>query len=78
MIPHSKRGCIPATIVCNPAAMGGTRIPVEMILVYLRAACGREGIFEDYPGLPFDGIETVIAWADENLDADWRKQPAEA
>jgi uncharacterized protein (DUF433 family) len=84
MILHSRKRGIPATIVRNPAIMGGvptvrgTRIPVETILVYLRAACSREEIFADYPSLPLDGIEAVIAWADENLGAEWRKQPAEA
>ena len=83
MILHSKRRSIPATIVCNPEIMGGvptvrgTRIPVEMIIVYLRGGCSREEIFQDYPNLPLDGIEAVIAWADENLGADWRKQPVE-
>jgi uncharacterized protein (DUF433 family) len=53
MILHSKKRGIPASIVCNPAIMGGvptvrgTRIPVEIILVYLRAGCSRQEIFAD-------------------------------
>lgn len=84
MILHSKRRSLPAEIVCNPEIMGGeptfrgTRIPVEMILVYLRAGASREEIFEDYPRLPLDGIEAAVAWADANLGPDWREQKAAA
>jgi uncharacterized protein (DUF433 family) len=84
MILHSKRRSIPATIVCNPAIMGGvptvrgTRIPVEVILVYLRAGCSREEIFSDYPSLPLDGIEAVTAWAEQTLGPNWREQTADA
>jgi uncharacterized protein (DUF433 family) len=84
MILHSKKRSIPATIVRDPDIMGGvptvrgTRIPVEMILLYLRANCTREEIFCDYPGLPLDGIEAVIAWAEQNVGADWREQKADA
>lgn len=84
MILHSKRRSLPAEIVCNPEIMGGeptvrgTRIPVAVILLYLRAGCSREEIFADYPGLPLDGIEAVIAWAEKNLGHDWREQKAAA
>lgn len=75
---------MPTVIVRDPAICGGdptirgTRIPVEMILVYLRAGCSREDIFSDYPRLPLDGIEAVIAWAEQNLGPDWRREKAEA
>jgi uncharacterized protein (DUF433 family) len=75
---------IPAVIVCNPAICGGvptirgTRIPVEMILVYLRAGCSREEIFSDYPRLPLDGIEAAIAWAELNVGPNWRQQAVTA
>jgi uncharacterized protein (DUF433 family) len=84
MMLHSKRRNLPAEIVCNPAIMGGvptirgTRIPVEMILVYLRAGCSREEIFSDYPNLPLDGIEAVAAWSEKNLGPNWRDQPVKA
>jgi uncharacterized protein (DUF433 family) len=74
----------PATIVRNPAICGGvptlrgTRIPVDMILVHLRAGYSREEIFRHYPRLPLDGIEAVIAWAEQNLGPDWRHEKVEA
>ena len=49
---------VPAAIVRNPAicrgvpTLRGTRIPVEMILVHLRAGYSREEIFRHYPRLP--------------------------
>jgi uncharacterized protein (DUF433 family) len=70
----------PAAIVCDPAICGGdptyrgTRIPVEMILVHLRAEYSREEIFRHYPRLPLDGIEAAIAWAEQNIGPDWRNQ----
>jgi uncharacterized protein (DUF433 family) len=71
---------LPTVIVCNPEICGGdptirgTHIPVAMILVYLRAGCSRVEIFSDYPGLPLDGIEPVIARAEQNLGPNWREQ----
>jgi uncharacterized protein (DUF433 family) len=82
MILHSKRRTLPAEIVCNPSIMGGeptfrgTRIPVEIILVHLRAGYSRREIFENYPTLPLDGIEAATAWADRTLGANWRSEPA--
>ncbi len=84
MILHGKRRGLPATIVGNPEVMGGvptirgTRIPVEMILVYLRSGASREDIFSDYPRLPLDGVEAVIAWTDRKLGPHWREQPVAA
>jgi uncharacterized protein (DUF433 family) len=43
------------------ATVRGTRIPVEMILVHLRAGYSRQEILENYPSLPLDGIEASIA-----------------
>jgi len=83
MILHSNRRSLPAEIVSNPAIMGGvptvrgTRIPVEMILVHLRAGYSRQEIFENYPSLPLDGIEASIAWAEKTLGPNWRDEPAE-
>ncbi len=84
MIPHSKRRTLPAEIVCNPSIMGGvptirgTRIPVVMILLHLRAGYSRRETFEAYPSLPLDGIEASIAWAEKTLGPTWRDQPVEA
>ena len=84
LLLHSKRRSLPAEIVCNPAIMGGvptirgTRIPVDMILVHLRAGYSRREIFENYPSLPLDGIEAAIAWAEHTLGPGWRDQPIEA
>ena len=75
---------IPAVIVCDPEICGGaptirgTRIPVEMILVHLRAGYSREETFRHYPRLPLDGIEAVVAWAEQNLGPNWRVEKAEA
>ncbi len=84
MILDSKNRSLLATIVCEPEICGGvptfrgTRIPVEMILVYLRAAHSREEIFDDYPRLPLDGIEAAVAWAEQNLGPNWRERKPEA
>jgi uncharacterized protein (DUF433 family) len=83
MMLDTRNWGIPATIVCHPKICGGvptfrgTRIPVKMILAYLRAGYSRKDIFNDYPRLPLDGIEAAIAWAEQNLGPDRReKQPA--
>lgn len=74
----------PTVIVCDPEVCGGdptirgTRIPVEMILVYLRSGCSRQEIFADYPRLPLDGIEAVIAWAEQTIGSNWRAKPVAA
>jgi uncharacterized protein (DUF433 family) len=52
MILHSKRRILPAEIVLNPAIIGGvptikgTRVPVEMKLIHLRAGYSRRDIFD--------------------------------
>jgi Protein of unknown function (DUF433) len=53
-------------------------IPVEMILVYLRAGCSRGEIVSDYPRLAPDGIEAVIARVEDNLEPNWREHTVEA
>ena len=82
MILHSKRRNLSATIVRDPAIMGGvptvrgTRIPVEMILIHVREGFSREEIFRHYPILPLDGIEACVDWADKNIGSDWRQPQA--
>ncbi len=70
MVSRKNSVVIPARIVSDPSIMSGapvvrgTRLPAETIMAYLRAGHTRAEIFEDYPSLPVDGIEAVIAWAD--------------
>lgn len=65
-----KRPAISAEVASDPSVMDGapvvrgTRIPAETIVAYLRAGHSHQEIFEDYPSLPVDGIDTVIAWAE--------------
>jgi uncharacterized protein (DUF433 family) len=56
--------CTPGTIDGRPR-INGTRIPVEMILLYLKEGVSRFDIFVDFPSLPLDGIEVVARWAAE-------------
>ncbi len=59
----------PLSVVSTPGYIGGrpridgTRIPAEMILLYLREKATRQEIFEDFPSLPVGGIEAVLDWA---------------
>jgi uncharacterized protein (DUF433 family) len=56
----------------------GTRIPVEMILIHVRAGYSREDIFNAYPGLPLDGIEACVAWAEQEKGEKGRDHPVAA
>jgi uncharacterized protein (DUF433 family) len=59
----------PAEVISDPSVMGGepvvrgTRIPAATIVAYLAAGRTDREVFEDYPGLPVDGIEAVRRWA---------------
>lgn len=64
------------TIMSGEPVIRGTRVPAMTIVAYLRAGRSNREIFEDYPTLPIDGIDAVIAWANEELDADWRNSDA--
>lgn len=78
MLTRVRSSRIPSQIVCDPSVMGGrpvvrgTRIPAEIIVAYLRAGRRAQEIFADYPSLPIDGIDAVIAWANDTLGPDWR------
>jgi uncharacterized protein (DUF433 family) len=48
----------------------GTRVPAATIVAYLRAGHSDQEIFQDYPSLPLDGIEAVIAWARDEMGVD--------
>jgi uncharacterized protein (DUF433 family) len=68
---------VPAEIVSDSSVMSGapvvrgTRVRAATILTYLRAGHSKREIFEDYPSLPIDGIDAVIAWAEATYGADW-------
>ena len=70
--PGRKRNYIPATIVSNPSILSGqpcvegTRVPALTIVAELRAGLSDSEIWDGYPGLPFDGIDAVRAWAKVN------------
>ena len=78
MVALRKSPALKSEVVRDPTIMSGdpvirgTRVPAMTIVAYLRAGRSSREIFEDYPTLPVDGIDTVIAWADEELGADWR------
>jgi len=73
-----KRTAQPSEIVRDPSVMSGepvvrgTRIPAMTIVAYLRAGHSNREIFEDYPTLPLDGIEAVIAWAEAEIGPEWK------
>lgn len=57
-------------VTCTPGVMGGqpcidgTRVPAELILLYIREGASRREIFSDYPFLPVGSIEAVLRWAE--------------
>ena len=70
--PRRKRNYIPATIVSNPSILSGepcvegTRVSAMTIVAELRAGLSDSEIWDGYPGLPFDGVDAVRAWAKAN------------
>lgn len=76
-----KSPAISSEVVCDPSIMSGdpvvrgTRVPAMTIVAYLRAGRTPREIFEDYPTLPVDGIDAVVAWAEKELGSDWRNAP---
>jgi uncharacterized protein (DUF433 family) len=70
--PRRRPNFIPAEVRSNPDILGGepcvsgTRVPAMTIVAELRAGATRGEIFENYPSLPFDGIEAVTEWAEAN------------
>jgi len=81
MATARKTTLIPAEVVRDPSVMSGapvvrgTRVPAETILTYLRAGHSHREIFEDYPSLPVDGIDAVVAWAEATYGPDWKENP---
>jgi uncharacterized protein (DUF433 family) len=78
MVALRKHLAVKSEVVRGPSIMSGdpvvrgTRVPAMTIVAYLRAGRSNRETFEDYPTLPVDGIDAVIAWADEELGADWQ------
>lgn len=70
--PRKERNYIRAEVVSNPSILGGepcvsgTRVPAMTIVAELQGGEPDTVIFENYPSLPFDGIEAVRAWAKTN------------
>ena len=64
-------------VVVDPEVMSGdpciegTRIPVETVVLNLKAGHPVESIYASYPTLPRGAIEAAITWAEEN-GIDWR------
>jgi uncharacterized protein (DUF433 family) len=78
MVALQRVPVIRAEIVRDPTVMSGdpvirgTRVLAESVVAYLRAGYSSKQIFEDFPTLPVDGIDAVIAWADATLGSNWR------
>ncbi len=70
--PRKERNYIRSEIASNPSILGGepcvagTRVPAMTIVEELRAGEPIAAIFENYPSLPFDGIEAVRKWAKDS------------
>jgi uncharacterized protein (DUF433 family) len=59
-------------VMSGDPCIEGTRIPVETILLNLKAGHSLKRIFEAYPTLPPGGIEAAISWA-EARGIEWRR-----
>ena len=65
-------------VVCDEEIMGGdpciegTRVPVESVILNLKAGYSLDRILEAYPTLPPGGIEAAIRWAEAN-GREWRR-----
>lgn len=70
--PRRQVNYIPAEVASHSNILGGepcvdgTRIPAMTIIAEIRAGMSDREIFDGYPGLPFDGIDAVRAWAEAN------------
>jgi uncharacterized protein (DUF433 family) len=73
MVAAARKPKIAAQIVSDDSILGGTpvvrgtRVPAATIVAYLRAGHSAQEIFEDYPSLPVDGIDAVIAWMESEF-----------
>jgi uncharacterized protein (DUF433 family) len=84
MVAPKKNAVAKSEIVRDPSIMSGepvvrgTRVPAMTIVAYLRAGRSSREIFEDYPTLPLDAVDAVIAWSETELGEDWRGQASAA
>jgi uncharacterized protein (DUF433 family) len=60
------------SIMDGDPTIEGTRILAETIMSYLRSDCSQEEILGDYPGLPADGIDAVVRWAEKTYGPRWK------
>lgn len=78
MTAFTRNVIVASEVIRDPSIMSGepvvrgTRIPAMTVVAYLRAGHSNREIFEDYPTLPLDGIDAVIAWAESELGKNWR------
>jgi uncharacterized protein (DUF433 family) len=59
-------------VMSGDLCIEGTRIPVETIIMNLKAGHSFERIIDAYPTLPPGGLEAAIVWAESN-GIDWRR-----
>src|ERR1700736_3309311 len=59
-------------VMSGDPCIEGTRIPVETVLLNLRAGHSLDRIFQAYPTLPPGGIEAAIRWAEAH-GIEWRR-----
>lgn len=69
---HRSQVIRDASVMSGDPVVRGTRVPAMTIVAYLQAGRSSREIFQDYPTLPIDGIDAVIAWADKELGKGWR------
>lgn len=58
-------------VMSGDPCIAGTRIPVETVILNLKAGHSLDRIFRAYPTLPQGGVEAAIRWAEANGIA-WR------
>lgn len=59
-------------IMSGEPCIEGTRVPVESVILKLKAGHPLERLKKAYPTLPPGGIEAAIEWAEER-QMDWRR-----
>ena len=59
-------------VMSGDPCIEGTRIPVETVLLNLRAGHALDRIFDAYPTLPPGGIEATIPWPEAH-GIEWRR-----
>jgi len=87
MVALQRAPAVKAEVVSDPTVMSGdpvvrgTRVLAESVVAYLSAGYSHKQVFEDFPTLPVDGIEAVVAWAAKEFGPDWmmrhRSEPSE-